>query len=197
MHILPLSPALLWRVVSRGQRQQKQIQAFHGRSPNHIQAAASIAGKLRGQTRIAYQVTCWGPAQVVLLLRLSPLVPYTLLSYTLGLTSVSFPAYVAASWAGMLPATFAYVSTGAAGRATLEGGASLGATRIALTVAGVGATLWASKILAGIAGDALSAADAELAAEAADLAANPAAGGSQGDPQGPQDGGGQGGAPRP
>lgn len=134
---------------------------------------------------------------MVLLLRLSPLVPYTLLSYTLGLTSVSFPAYVAASWAGMLPATFAYVSTGAAGRATLEGGASLGATRIALTVAGVGATLWASKILAGIAGDALSAADAELAAEAADLAANPAAGGSQGDPQGPQDGGGQGGAPRP
>lgn len=137
--------------------------------------------------------------QVVLLLRLSPLVPYTLLSYTLGLTSVSFPAYVAASWAGMLPATFAYVSTGAAGRATLEGGASLGATRIALTVAGVGATLWASKILAGIAGDALSAADAELAAEAAGRAANPnpAAGGSQGGARGPQDGGGKGGAPTP
>ena len=106
---------------------------------------------------------------MVLLLRLSPLLPYTLLSYTLGLTSVRFPAYLAASWAGMLPATIAYVSAGAAGRATLEGGATgLGSGRIALTVAGVGATLWASKILAGIASDALKAADAELAAENVD-----------------------------
>ena len=143
--------------------------------------------------------TTWalGAVQVVLLLRLSPLVPYTLLSYTLGLTSVGFPAYVAASWAGMLPATFAYVSAGAAGRATLEGGASLGAARIALTVGGVGATLWASKILAGIAGDALRAADAELAAEGASQAEEPAAGTGQGDQQGPRSGGRKGGAPGP
>ncbi|KAK9821468.1 hypothetical protein WJX81_006627 [Elliptochloris bilobata] len=115
-------------------------------------------------------------AQVVLLLRLSPLVPYTLLSYTLGLTSVRFPAYVAASWAGTLPAALAYVSAGAAGRATLEGGVTLGPMRIALTVAGVGATLWASKVLAGIAADALKAADAELAA------GGPDAGGVGGSP---------------
>lgn len=106
--------------------------------------------------------------QVVLLLRLSPLVPYTLLSYTLGLTSVPFPSYLAASWLGMLPASIAYVSAGAAGRATLEGSAvQLDSGRLALTAAGVGATLWASKVLADIASDALKAADAEIVSEGA------------------------------
>ncbi len=108
---------------------------------------------------------------MVLLLRLSPLVPYTLLSYTLGLTSVPFPSYLAASWLGMLPASIAYVSAGAAGRATLEGGAvQLGSGRLALTAAGVGAMLWASKVLADIASDALKAADAEIVAEGAGAA---------------------------
>ena len=41
--------------------------------------------------------------QVVLLLRLSPLVPYGLLNYMLGLTEVSLPLYIGCSWLGMLP----------------------------------------------------------------------------------------------
>jgi uncharacterized membrane protein YdjX (TVP38/TMEM64 family) len=54
--------------------------------------------------------------RVVALLRLSPLVPYSLSNYFYGLTSVRFGHYLATSWAAMLPATVLYVYLGAAGR---------------------------------------------------------------------------------
>ena len=54
--------------------------------------------------------------KVVALLRLSPLVPFSLSNYLYGLTSVKFSSYVATSWAAMLPATVLYVYLGAAGR---------------------------------------------------------------------------------
>lgn len=54
--------------------------------------------------------------KVVALLRLSPLVPFSLSNYLYGLTSVEFAPYVATSWAAMLPATVLYVYLGAAGR---------------------------------------------------------------------------------
>lgn len=50
--------------------------------------------------------------QVVLLLRLSPLLPLALSNYLYGLTSVDFVPYVLGSWLGMLPGTIAYVSAG-------------------------------------------------------------------------------------
>jgi uncharacterized membrane protein YdjX (TVP38/TMEM64 family) len=49
--------------------------------------------------------------KIVFLLRLSPVFPYNLLNYALGLTTVSFRDYVAAS-VGMLPATLLYVYYG-------------------------------------------------------------------------------------
>jgi uncharacterized membrane protein YdjX (TVP38/TMEM64 family) len=52
-----------------------------------------------------------GGAKVVLLLRLSPLVPYNLLNYALGVTGVSYRAYLAGS-IGMLPATVLYTYYG-------------------------------------------------------------------------------------
>ncbi len=52
-------------------------------------------------------------AQVVTLLRLSPLLPLALSNYLYGLTSVDLPSYVAGSWLGMLPGTIAYVTAGA------------------------------------------------------------------------------------
>lgn len=101
-------------------------------------------------------------ARVVFLLRLSPLVPYGLLNYGLGLTGVSFWPYVAASWAGMLPATFAYVYLGGAGRAALgaagelqAGGGGVDGTKLALYVVGAAATLYATKIVSDVAGAAL------------------------------------------
>jgi uncharacterized membrane protein YdjX (TVP38/TMEM64 family) len=55
--------------------------------------------------------------KVVALLRLSPLVPFSVSNYLYGLTPVSFAPYVLASWIAMLPATVLYVWIGAAGRA--------------------------------------------------------------------------------
>lgn len=50
--------------------------------------------------------------KVVALLRLSPLVPFNVLNYALGLTNVRLRDYVLASWLGMLPATALYVYLG-------------------------------------------------------------------------------------
>ena len=54
--------------------------------------------------------------KVVALLRLSPLVPFSLSNYLYGLTSVQFVPCLATSWVAMLPATVLYVYLGAAGR---------------------------------------------------------------------------------
>ncbi|KAJ8759516.1 hypothetical protein K2173_007133 [Erythroxylum novogranatense] len=58
--------------------------------------------------------------KVVTLLRLSPLLPFSLGNYLYGLTSVKFLPYVLGSWLGMLPGTWAYVSAGAFGRAIIQ-----------------------------------------------------------------------------
>ena len=50
--------------------------------------------------------------KLVILLRLSPIFPYNLLNYALGLSRVSFGAFLIAM-IGMLPGTFLMVSTGA------------------------------------------------------------------------------------
>jgi len=54
--------------------------------------------------------------KVVLLLRISPILPYTLSSYIYGLTAVDFWHYIVASAIGMVPMVAVYVSIGAAGR---------------------------------------------------------------------------------
>jgi uncharacterized membrane protein YdjX (TVP38/TMEM64 family) len=50
--------------------------------------------------------------KVVLLLRLQPVLPFNMLNYALGLTSIRLRDYVIASWIGMLPATILYVYLG-------------------------------------------------------------------------------------
>nr|GMD16521.1 TVP38/TMEM64 family membrane protein slr0305-like [Ipomoea batatas] len=64
--------------------------------------------------------------KVVTLLRLSPLLPFSLGNYLYGLTSVKFVPYVLGSWLGMLPGTWAYVSAGAFGRAIIQDESSIG-----------------------------------------------------------------------
>jgi uncharacterized membrane protein YdjX (TVP38/TMEM64 family) len=49
---------------------------------------------------------------IVFLIRLSPVFPFTLLNYALGLTRVKLRDYVLASFLGMLPGTFLYVYFG-------------------------------------------------------------------------------------
>ena len=64
--------------------------------------------------------------KIVVLLRLSPIIPFNLLNYALGLTSVGFVDYVFASL-GMLPGTLLYIYYGkvAGDVALLAGGASM------------------------------------------------------------------------
>jgi uncharacterized membrane protein YdjX (TVP38/TMEM64 family) len=50
--------------------------------------------------------------KIVLLTRLSPVFPFTLLNYAFGLTRVKFSHYVLASWLGMIPGTVMYVYLG-------------------------------------------------------------------------------------
>jgi pyruvate/2-oxoglutarate dehydrogenase complex dihydrolipoamide dehydrogenase (E3) component/uncharacterized membrane protein YdjX (TVP38/TMEM64 family) len=59
--------------------------------------------------------------KMVLLTRLSPVFPFVLLNYFLGLTAVRTRAYVLANLIGMLPATFLFVYIGAAARDAIAG----------------------------------------------------------------------------
>jgi uncharacterized membrane protein YdjX (TVP38/TMEM64 family) len=77
--------------------------------------------------------------KVVALLRLSPLVPFSLSNYLYGLTSLEFLPYVATSWIAMLPATVLYVYLGAAGR-TIGQGARRSPWEWALLAVGLAAT---------------------------------------------------------
>jgi uncharacterized membrane protein YdjX (TVP38/TMEM64 family) len=79
----------------------------------------------------------------ILLLRLSPVIPFNLLNYVLGLSDVPLGRYVVASFVGMLPGTWLYVylgslATTAAGLTYAGRGA--GPARLALMIAGLIAT---------------------------------------------------------
>ncbi len=77
--------------------------------------------------------------KVVLLTRLSPVLPFNLLNYAYGLTSVSFGEYVLASWIGMMPGTFLYVYLGsAAGEAARAGAGAKTRSPLEWTLFGVG-----------------------------------------------------------
>ena len=54
--------------------------------------------------------------RVVMLLRLSPLIPQSNLNWLFGLTSVDLKTFAAATFVGFLPFTFLFVSAGAVGR---------------------------------------------------------------------------------
>ncbi|HMV51668.1 MAG TPA: TVP38/TMEM64 family protein [Blastocatellia bacterium] len=80
--------------------------------------------------------------KMVLLARLSPVFPFTLLNYLLGLTTVRVGSYVLANLIGMLPGTFLYVYIGATARDALSAGSgSVGAWQLALRILGLLATV--------------------------------------------------------
>ncbi len=80
--------------------------------------------------------------KMVLLVRLSPVFPFMLLNYLLGLTTVRTGSYVLANLIGMLPGTFLYVYIGATARDALSGGAgAAGPWKIVLRVVGLLATI--------------------------------------------------------
>lgn len=77
--------------------------------------------------------------KVVLLLRISPILPYTISNYIYGLTAVDFVHYVIATAVGIVPMVAVYVSIGAAGREAALAAAGGGHHSMAeLIVLGVG-----------------------------------------------------------
>jgi len=89
--------------------------------------------------------------RIVLLLRLSPLVPFNFLNYALGLTTISVGDFLVAS-VGMVPGAFMYAYVGKiAGEAlALAGKAQVphDASYYAALVAGLAATIAATTLVA-------------------------------------------------
>jgi uncharacterized membrane protein YdjX (TVP38/TMEM64 family) len=81
--------------------------------------------------------------KLILLLRLSPVIPFNVLNYVLALSDVPLGRYVLAAFLGMLPGTWLYVYLGSfattAASLTHTGG-NAGPARLALTIAGLTAT---------------------------------------------------------
>ncbi len=121
-----------------------------------------IARRTGGNPRFAAidEVVGESGFKIVLLLRLSPLVPFNLLNYALGLTRVSPRDYVVASALGMLPGTVLYVYLGSlvTSASDLVGGGRGpgGAGERTLYWGGLAATLGATWLLTRIARRALS-----------------------------------------
>jgi len=108
-------------------------------------ARAMIEQRVAGNTRFAAidrAVSAQG-RKIVFLLRLSPVFPFNLLNYALGLTNVQFVDYLIAS-VGMIPGTLLYVYYGklAGDVATLASGAAVekGAAYYVVLVLGLVAT---------------------------------------------------------
>lgn len=97
--------------------------------------------------------------RIVVLLRLSPAVPFNMLNYALGLTRVRLRDYVIAS-IGMLPGTIAYVYSGWLAADVASGVARRGTGNTladyALLVVGLAATIAAAIMIARIARTALA-----------------------------------------
>jgi uncharacterized membrane protein YdjX (TVP38/TMEM64 family) len=82
--------------------------------------------------------------KIVLLTRLSPVFPFTLLNYAFGLTRVRFRDYLLASWVGMLPGTVMYVYLGSVVKDLADlasGNVAGGPARMVLFYAGLAATV--------------------------------------------------------
>lgn len=135
-------------------------------------ARPAVQARIQGNARFAAvdRAIASRGASIVLLLRLSPLFPFSLLNYALSLTAIRFPEYVLASWAGMLPGTVAYVALGGAAAAAAQSaaGEGPGALQLALYVAGAAATLGVTKVVSDAASKALAEAEAQTGTEADD-----------------------------
>jgi uncharacterized membrane protein YdjX (TVP38/TMEM64 family) len=96
--------------------------------------------------------------KIVALLRLSPVVPFSVLNYALGLTRVGLRDFVLGSFVGMLPGTFLYVYLGSL-VTTVSGlgadGGSASPARQGMYWAGLAATIVVTVVITRIARQAL------------------------------------------
>eukprot|EP00299_Pterocystis_sp_00344_P012277 c5869_g1_i1.p1 GENE.c5869_g1_i1~~c5869_g1_i1.p1 ORF type:complete len:143 (+),score=26.84 c5869_g1_i1:375-803(+) len=96
----------------------------------------------------------WKGAKIVFLIRLSPLIPYSVTNYVCGCTSVPFLHFVLGTWLGVLPGTTAYVSMGAVSKRVRDGETSQ--AQLGLYAVGAVATVLVSRELSRIAERALN-----------------------------------------
>jgi uncharacterized membrane protein YdjX (TVP38/TMEM64 family) len=129
-------------------------------------ARAAIERRLAGNAKFAAIDRAVGAQgrKIVFLLRLSPVFPFNLLNYGLGLTNVRFGDYVLASL-GMIPGTILFVYYGklAGDVAALAGGAAVekGAGYYAVLALGLAATVVVTTIVTRTARHALKQATGE------------------------------------
>ena len=115
-------------------------------------ARAAVERRIAGNPRFAAvdRAVAAEGRKIVFLLRLSPVFPFTLLNYALGLTRVRFGDYLIAS-VGMIPGTLLYVYYGklAGDVAALAGGAAVekGAGYWAVLAIGLVATVVVTTIV--------------------------------------------------
>jgi uncharacterized membrane protein YdjX (TVP38/TMEM64 family) len=116
----------------------------------------SIENKLQGNARFDAIDRAIGNSgwKIVLLLRLSPIFPFNLLNYALGLTRIPAVHYILASWIGMLPGTALYVYLGSLGKFFAAERERTTAEKI-MFVAGLAATALVTALITKISRDAL------------------------------------------
>ena len=108
--------------------------------------------------------------KMVLLSRLSPVFPFTLLNYFLGLTTVRMSSYLLANLIGMLPGTFLYVYLGVTARDALgatSGG--VGKWQLVLRIVGLLATVAVVVLITRTARRAMAQTEQENAEESTEL----------------------------
>lgn len=92
--------------------------------------------------RALYDTVCEGGWKGVVLIRLSTILPFSVVNYTLGLSRIRFLHYLAASWIGMTPGILVSVGLGAlVGRIIFEGDRHKTAAEWILFVIGAIATI--------------------------------------------------------
>ncbi|CAJ1433524.1 unnamed protein product [Effrenium voratum] len=85
--------------------------------------------------------------KIIFLLRLSPLIPFSILSYACGLSKVAFPAFLIANILGFMPCTAALVYAATHARSVVESGGALPLpSYIAATAATLALLYLASKV---------------------------------------------------
>ena len=88
-----------------------------------------------------YDMVGEGGWKAVILVRLSAILPFSVVNYTLGLSKIRFGHYLAASWIGMMPGILVSVFLGAfVGRIVFEGDRQKSTAELILLVVGAIAT---------------------------------------------------------
>jgi len=120
-------------------------------------ARDAIARRIAGNERFASidRAVANEGWKIVLLTRLSPAFPFTLLNYAFGLTQVKLRHYVLASWVGMMPGTIMYVYLGSLAN-TASGARERTTGELMLYGVGLGATVVVTILVTRIAKKALA-----------------------------------------